>query len=120
MWLSDKKKKKKSPAGDLRDSSLIPELGGSPGGGNGNPLWYSCLEKSHGQKSLVGYSPQGRGESDTTASRLGASSFCVCWVTSVAAVHCVILLVSSLQSCKVIFNLRTHFKRQNTVCPSST
>ena len=23
---------------------LIPELGRSPGGGNGNPLQYSCLE----------------------------------------------------------------------------
>ena len=25
---------------------LIPELGGSPGEGNGNPLQYSCLENS--------------------------------------------------------------------------
>ena len=24
--------------------SLIPGLGISPGGGRGNPLWYSCLE----------------------------------------------------------------------------
>ena len=24
------------------------------------PLQYSCLEKSHGQRSLVGYSPWGR------------------------------------------------------------
>ena len=31
-------------AGDVRDSGLIPELGRSPGGGNGNPLHYSCLE----------------------------------------------------------------------------
>ena len=30
-----------------------------PGGGNGNPLQYSCLEKSHGQRSLAGYSPWG-------------------------------------------------------------
>ena len=28
-------------AGDL---GLIPRLGRSPGEGNGNPLWYSCLE----------------------------------------------------------------------------
>jgi len=27
-----------------RDTSLIPELGRFPGGGNGNPLQYSCLE----------------------------------------------------------------------------
>ena len=26
----------------------------SPGGGNGNPLQYSCLEYPHGQRSLVG------------------------------------------------------------------
>ena len=32
-------------AGDVRDDGLIPELGRSPGGGNGNPLQYSCLEK---------------------------------------------------------------------------
>ena len=31
-------------AGDLRDVSLILGLGRSPGGGNGNPLQYSCLE----------------------------------------------------------------------------
>ena len=30
-------------AGDIRDSGSIPELGRSPGGGNGNPLQYSCL-----------------------------------------------------------------------------
>ena len=31
-------------AGDLRDTGLIPGLGRSPGGGQGNPLQYSCLE----------------------------------------------------------------------------
>ena len=33
-------------AGDTRDASLIPGSGRSPGGGRGNPLQYSCLEKS--------------------------------------------------------------------------
>ena len=33
-------------AGDAGDSGLIPGLGGSPGGGNGKPLQYSCLENS--------------------------------------------------------------------------
>ena len=39
---------KKPPAntGDLRDTGLIPGLGRSAGEGNGNPLQYSCLEKS--------------------------------------------------------------------------
>ena len=36
------------------------------GEGNGTPLQSSCLEKSHGRKSLVGCSPWGREKSDTT------------------------------------------------------
>ena len=31
-------------------------MGSIPRWGNGNPLQYSCLEKSHGQRRLVGYS----------------------------------------------------------------
>ena len=38
---------------------LIPGLERSPGEGNGNPLQYSCLEKSHGHGSMVGYGPWG-------------------------------------------------------------
>ena len=30
-------------AGDAGDVRLFPELGRTPGGGNGNPLQYSCL-----------------------------------------------------------------------------
>ena len=30
--------------GDIRDAGLIPGSGRSPGGGQGNPLQYSCLE----------------------------------------------------------------------------
>ena len=30
-------------AGDVRDLGSVPELGRSPGEGNGNPLQYSCL-----------------------------------------------------------------------------
>ena len=32
--------------GDLRDTGSIPGSGRYPGGGNGNPLQYSCLENS--------------------------------------------------------------------------
>ena len=32
--------------GDTRDATSIPGSGRSPGGGNGNPLQYSCLENS--------------------------------------------------------------------------
>ena len=31
-------------AGDIKDMGSIPGLGKSPGGGNGNPLQYSCLQ----------------------------------------------------------------------------
>ena len=41
-------------AGDL---GFIPELGRYPGEGNDNPFQYPCLEKSHGQRNLVGCSP---------------------------------------------------------------
>ena len=56
----------KEYACNSEDLGSIPGLGESPGGGHGNPLWYSCLENLHGRKSLVGYSPRGLTESDMT------------------------------------------------------
>ena len=53
-------------AGATGNASSISGSGRSPGGRNNNPPQYSCLEKSHGQRSLAGYSPWGRKESDTT------------------------------------------------------
>ena len=44
----------------------IPGLGRSPGEGIHYPLQYSCLENPPGPRSLVGYSPWGRKESDRT------------------------------------------------------
>ena len=44
---------------DARDMSLALGLGRIPGGGNGKPPQYSCLENSMDQRSLVGYSPWG-------------------------------------------------------------
>ena len=38
-------------AGDL---ASILGLGRTPGGRHGNPLQYSCLENSHGQRGLGG------------------------------------------------------------------
>jgi len=38
-------------AGDAEDAGSIPRLGRSPGGGNGNPLQYSCLENSMGREA---------------------------------------------------------------------
>ena len=45
---------------------MIPELGRAPGAGHGNLFQYSCLENPHGPRSLEGYSPWGRIESDTS------------------------------------------------------
>ena len=39
-------KKPPASAGDARDSSSVAGLRRPPGGGNGNPLLYSCLENS--------------------------------------------------------------------------
>ena len=47
----------KASASNVGDLGSIPGSGRSPAEGNGNPLQYSCL---------VGYSPRGRKESDTT------------------------------------------------------
>ena len=56
----------KKSACNAGDVGSIPCLGRSPGRGHGNPLQYSWLENPHGQRSLLGYSPWGRKESDTT------------------------------------------------------
>ena len=50
----------------MGDLGSIPGLGRSPGGGHGNPFQHFCLENPHGQRSLVGYSPWGHKELDTT------------------------------------------------------
>ena len=42
QWLSSKEST--FNLGDKGDMGSIPGLGGSSGGGNGNPLQYSCLE----------------------------------------------------------------------------
>ena len=41
-------------ARDTRDAGSIPGSGSLPGGGNGNPLQYSCLENPHGHRILAG------------------------------------------------------------------
>ena len=57
-------------AGDTRDPGLIPGSGRSPAGRNDNPLQYSYLEKSHGRRSLAGYSPWGCKKSHTRLRQL--------------------------------------------------
>ena len=56
----------KESAGNVGDLGLIPGVGISPQEWHGKPLQYSCLENSHGQKSLAGYTPWGHKELDMT------------------------------------------------------
>ena len=59
------KKKMAVNIGDTRDVGLMPVSGRSCGVGNVNLFQYSCLENPW-MRILVGYTPQGHKELDTT------------------------------------------------------
>ena len=63
----------KNPCASTRDAHSIPGSGRSPGGGNGNPLQYSC-RRIPWTEEPGSYSPWGCKESDTTE-RLTLSHF---------------------------------------------
>ena len=56
----------KASAWNAGDPGLISGLGSSPGEGKWQPTPVLLPGESHGGRSLVGYSPRGRKESDTT------------------------------------------------------
>ena len=66
VWGSSGGSAGKESACHMGDLDSIPGLRRSPGGGHGNPFQYACLGNPHGQRHLVGYSPWGHKESDTT------------------------------------------------------
>ena len=53
-------------AGDIRDAGSIPGLGETPWRRKWQATPVFLPRESHGQQSLVGYSPWGHTESDTT------------------------------------------------------
>ena len=53
-------------AGNIRDVSLIPGPGRSPGGVQGNPLQYSCMENPMGRGAWWATVHGGLQELDTT------------------------------------------------------
>ena len=53
-------------ARDTRGVGSIPGTGRSPEEGHGVPIPVFLPGESHGQRSLVGYSPRGHRESDMT------------------------------------------------------
>ena len=56
----------KNPPASAGDTGSVPGWERFPGGRNGNPFQYSCLENLHGQRRLAGYSPWDHKESDMT------------------------------------------------------
>ena len=53
-------------ARDTGDKGLIPGSGRSPGGRNGTPLQYSCVENPYGQRRLGMLQSKGRKASNVT------------------------------------------------------
>ena len=53
-------------AGDAGNAGSTPGSGRSPGGGNGNPLQYSCLENPTDRGAGGAYSSWGHKKLDTT------------------------------------------------------
>ena len=51
-------------------TAWITELGRFSGGGNGNPLQYSCQDNSTERRALVGYSPWGHKELDRLSTHM--------------------------------------------------
>ena len=78
---------------------MIPGSGRSLEEGNGNPLQYSCLEKSYGRRSLLGYSPQGCKDSDTTERLHFTSLHIVSWAFLVT--HLVKNLPAMWETCSI-------------------
>ena len=65
-------------AGDTRDMGSIPGSGRSPGGGNGNPLQYSCLENPM-DRGAWRATVHGVAELDTTEATELACTHLHCW-----------------------------------------
>ena len=65
-WASQVALVVKCPPASVGDTGLIPGSERSPGGGKWQPTLVFLPGEFHGQRSLVGYSPWGLKESDTT------------------------------------------------------
>ena len=77
-WLNSKESA--SNAGDIGDTGSIPVLGRSPEKGNGNPL--QLPRKSHGQRSLAGYSLWGRMSQTALSNKTTTTTIIETWILS--------------------------------------
>ena len=73
-------------AGDFRDPGSISGLGGSPGGGPGNPFQYSCLEN-----------PMDRGAWHTTVLGIAKGQINRVTNTQLAVIILVVLMVGEIR-----------------------
>ena len=109
-WLSVKESTRQCR--DAEDMGLIPVSWRSHARGNGNPFQYSCLEKFHGQRSLVGYSPWDCKELDMTYHAPPS------WTNHLPPKH---FQISHLELELSIWILRRHKTSvYNTLLPAST
>ena len=76
-------KESASNAGDTGDMGSILGSGRIPGGGKWQPTPVSLPEKSYGQRSLAGYSPEESKESDTTEHHVLLILYILCILTYV-------------------------------------
>ena len=95
---------------NVRDLGLIPGLGRFPGEGNGNPLQYSCLEKSHGQRSLVQATIHGVEKSRPRLSNFTSLHF----TSNMYVAACV--TISGNQMSKFIIQLSTAHHKKSFEC----
>ena len=66
-----------NPPANAGDPGSSPGSGRSPGGGNGNPFQYFCLQSAMHRGAWQGYSPRGHRESDTPEP---ARTHCSCFM----------------------------------------
>ena len=97
-------------AGDLRDAVLIPGLGRSPGGGQGNSLRYPCLEN-----------PMDRGASWATVHGVAKSGT---WLKQLSMQHACVWngqLVGSCRAVRELSSVRTQRagSREKTEAPEA-
>ena len=87
----------KNPPANAGDSGSIPCLKTSPGGGNGNPLQYSCLENPMDRGALAGYISWGHKELDMTEHDIFKTDVCPHFLLTMPVKQYGILLKTSLQ-----------------------
>ena len=93
----------KESACSARDLGLIPGLGRSPGGGNGYPFQYSCLENSTDRQAWRTWGPWSRKKLDMTERLAISRSSLKSWKGFISA----LLLPPTILSSKLCFSSGT-------------